>query len=161
MAQDDLTGPRPQTDSGLESSRPPERFTTVRRWELDTVTDLARVRRELLAEVTAPHATPQLELGRVPENMVLVASELATNALDHGLPPTVLSLGTDGRDYLLDVCDSDLESVPMIAGERAVGAGGFGLLIARRLSQDVGWYTDEQTKHVWAVFPAQGRPAGT
>lgn len=146
---------RPQTDAGLASSTPPDRFEPVRSWRLDSVTDLSRVRHELLAEVTAEHAEPQLTLGRVPENMVLVASELATNALQYALPPTTLSLGSDGRDYLLDVGDSDLDSVPVVAGERPVGAGGFGLLIARRLSQEVGWYTTGGTKHVWAVFPAQ------
>lgn len=149
-------GPTRAADAGLASSVPPDRFTPVRSWSLDSVTDLARVRRELLHEVTAAHAEPQLTLGRVPENMVLVASELATNALQHGLPPTILSLLTDGRDYLLDVCDSNLESVPVVAGERPMGAGGFGLVIARRLSQDVGWYTADTTKHVWAIFPAQG-----
>ncbi len=149
-------GPTRAADAGLASSVPPDRFTPVRSWSLDSVTDLARVRRELLHEVTAAHAEPQLTLGRVPENMVLVASELATNALQHGLPPTILSLLTDERDYLLDVCDSNLEAVPVVAGERPMGAGGFGLVIARRLSQDVGWYTADTTKHVWAIFPAQG-----
>lgn len=146
---------RPQTDSGIASSRPPERFEPVRRWELSSVTDLSRVRKELLDAITAPHAEPQDVLGRVPENMVLVASELATNALQHGLPPTVLSLSVDEQDYLLDVCDADLESTPVLAGERPSGAGGFGLLIAHRLSQEVGWYTTDSTKHVWAIFPAQ------
>ena len=147
---------RADSDAGLASSVPPDRFAAVRSWSLDSVTDLARVRRELLDEVTAAHADPQLTLGRVPENMVLVASELATNALQHGLPPTILSLLTDGRDYLLDVSDSNLDAVPVLAGERPMGAGGFGLVIARRLSQDVGWYTEESAKHVWAIFPAQG-----
>ncbi|WHP15985.1 ATP-binding protein [Cellulomonas sp. ES6] len=147
---------RGPTDAGLAASVPPDRFTAVRSWSLDSVTDLSRVRRELLSAVTARHAAPQDLLGQVPENMVLVASELATNALEHGLPPTVLSLLTDGTDYLLDVCDADLHSVPVLAGERPVGAGGFGLLIARRLSQSVGWYTTDSTKHVWAIFPAQG-----
>ncbi|RMI06715.1 ATP-binding protein [Cellulomonas triticagri] len=156
MAEQGSGQTRPDTDQGLSSSRPPDRFREVRTWTLRAVTDLSPVRRELLAEVTAEHAEPQLALGRTPENMVLVASELATNALEHGLPPTVLTLGTDGRDYLLDVCDSDLDSVPVLPGERPVGAGGFGLLIARRLSQDVGWYADDRTKHVWAIFPAQG-----
>ncbi len=146
---------RPQEDAGIVSSRPPERFRPVRSWSLDSVTDLSRVRNELLAEITAPHAAPQDELGRVPENMVLVASELATNALQHGLPPTVLSLLVDADDYLLDVCDTDLETTPVIAGARPSGAGGFGLLIAHRLSQEVGWYTTDSTKHVWAIFPAQ------
>ena len=155
MAEQGNGQTRPDTDQGLASSRPPDRFAPVRSWTLTSVTHLSPVRHELLAEVTADHAPVQLELGRVPENMVLVASELATNALEHGLPPTVLTLGTDGRDYLLDVCDSDLESIPVLPGERPVGAGGFGLLIARRLSQDVGWYADGDAKHVWAVFPAQ------
>lgn len=156
MAQQGNGQTRPDTDQGLASSRPPDRFTPVRSWTLTSVTDLSPVRRELLAEITAVHAPVQAELGRIPENMVLVASELATNALEHGLPPTVLTLAVDGHDYLLDVCDSDLESLPVLPGERPVGAGGFGLMIARRLSQDVGWYADDSTKHVWAVFPAQG-----
>src|SRR6478609_1442896 len=141
---------RPQEDAGIVTSRPPERFRPVRSWSLDSVTDLARVRRELLEEITAPHAAPQVVLGRVPENMVLAA-----NALQHGRPPTVLSLLADDLDYLLDVCDADLETTPVIAGERPSGAGGFGLLIAHRLSQEVGWYTTDATKHVWATFPAQ------
>ena len=156
MAQHGGGRSRGPTDAGLAASVPPDRFTAVRSWSLDSVTDLSRVRRELLSEVTARHADPQDLLAQVPENMVLVASELATNALEHGLPPTILSLLSDGTDYLLDVCDADLHSTPVLAGERPVGAGGFGLLIARRLSQAVGWYTTDTTKHVWAVFPAQG-----
>ncbi len=155
VAQDEGTI-RPEADADLASAHPPDRFVEVRSWALASVTDLSRVRRELLAEVTAPHAGPQQRLGRVPENMVLVASELATNALEHGLPPTTLTLFADGQDYLLDVGDTDLSTVPILAGERPMGAGGFGLLIARRLSQEVGWYTDHATKHVWATFPAQG-----
>lgn len=153
--QGDDTSVRTTEDTGVESARPPARFRHVRDWSLDSVTDLSRVRSELLQEVTAPHAAPQLTLGKVPENMVLVASELATNALQHGHPPTVLSLHAEREEYLLDVCDANLDGVPVVAGERPSGAGGFGLMIAHRLSQAVGWYTTDTTKHVWAVFPAQ------
>ena len=156
MAQPgDETNVRPTDDAGLEPAHPPERFRPVREWSLDSVTDLSRIRGELLREVTSARAEPQARLGPVPENMVLVASELATNALQHGQPPTVLSLHSADDDYLLDVCDADLDGEPVLAGERPSGAGGFGLMIARRLSQDVGWYTTATTKHVWAVFPAQ------
>lgn len=156
MAQPgDETNVRPTDDAGLESARPPERFAPVRQWSLDSVTDLSRIRSELLAAITAAPAAAHLRLGQVPENMVLVASELATNALQHGHPPTVLSLSADGKDYLLDVCDANLDSAPVFAGERPSGAGGFGLVIARRLSQVVGWYTTETAKHIWAIFPAQ------
>ncbi len=142
------------SDDGLAAALPPERFRPVRRWVLEGVTDLALVRRELLAELTAADGSPLGRLPGVPERMVLVASELATNALTHGLPPTFLSLSSDGQDYLLDVADHDLSTEPRVASERPAGAGGFGLQIARRLSQAVGWYATETTKHVWAVFAA-------
>jgi serine/threonine-protein kinase RsbW len=142
-------------DDGLVSARPPERFTLVRSWTLHDVDHLSGVRRELLETVTASDAGPQDGLDDIPDRMILVASELATNALTHGLPPTEVRLLSDGREYLLDVADHDTGSTPALAGERAPGAGGFGLQIARRLSQAVGWYADESTKHVWAIFPAQ------
>jgi len=142
-------------DDGLVSARPPERFTLVRSWTLHDVDHLSGVRRELLETVTASDAGPQDGLDDIPDRMILVASELATNALTHGLPPTEVRLLSDGREYLLDVADHDTGSTPALAGERPPGAGGFGLQIARRLSQAVGWYADESTKHVWATFPAQ------
>lgn len=37
--------------------------------------------------------------------MILLASELASNALEHGRPPTIVTLGHDGTCYLLDVAD--------------------------------------------------------
>ncbi|WP_263118567.1 ATP-binding protein [Cellulomonas sp. RIT-PI-Y] len=144
-----------RTDDGLVTARPPERFELVREWVLHDVDHLSGVRRELLEAVTASDAGPQRRLDDVPERMILVASELATNALTHGLPPTTVRLFTDGDDYLLDVADHDIGSTPFLAGERPPGAGGFGLQIARRLSQQVGWYATEHTKHVWAIFPAQ------
>ncbi len=148
--------PRQTDDEGLEPSRPPARFRPVRRWVLVDTDALAEVRRELLDEITAGDAEHQDTLEGIPKRMILVASELATNALTHGLPPTIVSLGSDGHDFLLDVTDSDLMHHPHLAEGRGPGEGGFGLQIARRLSQEVGWYATGTTKHVWAVFAAQG-----
>ncbi|WP_454051729.1 ATP-binding protein [Cellulomonas sp. Marseille-Q8402] len=147
-------------DDGLLTSRPPERFRPVREWVLYDTLGLAGVRRELLAAITGGGAAPASTLAGVPERMILVASELATNALTHGLPPTLVGLSTDGRDFLLDVGDHDLSTEPRVAGGRPLGEGGFGLHIARRLSQEVGWYATATTKHVWAVF-AVGAGAAT
>ncbi|WP_205687476.1 ATP-binding protein [Cellulomonas endophytica] len=141
------------TDAGLPSAEPPETFVEVHRWELTTLEELARLRGELLGRITAVGTEPR-DLDDVPRNMVLVASELATNALRHGRPPTVVRLLSDGSGFALDVADHDVVSIPVLAGERRPGAGGFGLLIARRLAQDVGWYTRTETKHVWAAFAA-------
>ncbi|WP_298455812.1 ATP-binding protein [uncultured Cellulomonas sp.] len=149
------------TDEGLASSRPPANFAAVRTWALNTVQELAALRSALRRELAAG-ADPEPELGTVADQMVLVASELATNALRHGIPPTIVQLSRNQETFLLDVADHDLRTAPRIAGTRAPGLGGFGLQIARRIALDVGWYTSRTTKHVWALFPApdvQGRLA--
>ncbi|QCB95463.1 ATP-binding protein [Cellulomonas shaoxiangyii] len=135
----------------MRTALPPEGFEHVRTWTLDTTAELSRLRRELSAETGGDPS----RLDPVGERMLLIASELATNALLHGIPPTIVTLSRSGSLLLLDVADHDVRGTPAIAGERAVGMGGFGLRIARRLSQDVGWYADTTTKHVWAVLEAQ------
>ncbi|WP_230685295.1 ATP-binding protein [Cellulomonas sp. JZ18] len=147
MSEQRTDGP-PDVDGGLRTSRPPEGFEPVRTWTIDTTAELSRLRHELSA------ATGGLD--PVGERMVLIASELATNALVHGIPPTEVTLLRRDDQLLLDVADHDVSSSPAIAGERPVGMGGFGLQIARRLSQDVGWYADEDTKHVWALLDVAG-----
>ncbi|MFS0705695.1 ATP-binding protein [Cellulomonas sp. 179-A 9B4 NHS] len=150
MSEQRTDGP-PDVDDGLRTSRPPEGFEHVRTWTLDTTAELSRLRHELAA---ATGGDPG-RLDPVGERMVLIASELATNALLHGIPPTYVTLSRRDPHLLLDVADHDVSSEPRIAGERAAGMGGFGLQIARRLSQDVGWYADETTKHVWALLETQ------
>lgn len=139
-------------DEGLVTSRPPTEFLPVRTWTIGGLRELAELRAAILAEV-GRDADPVPELDSVAHRLVLVASELATNALRHGVPPTVVRLMRDERTYLLDVADQDLSTVPYVAGDRPPGQGGFGLQIARRLSLDVGWYATDSTKHVWARFP--------
>lgn len=140
-----------EVDDGLRTAPPPDGFEHVRTWTLDTTAELSKLRHELSGATGGDPA----QLDPVGERMVLIASELATNALRHGIPPTIVTLSRREHLLLLDVADHDVRSVPAIAGERAVGMGGFGLQIARRLSQTVGWYADETTKHVWAVLEAQ------
>jgi hypothetical protein len=143
-----------ESDEGLPTSRPPASFAPVRTWVVETVRELSELRAQILAEIgtgTTPTVVP--DLNSIAHQMVLVASELATNALRHGIPPTIVRLLRDGSTYLLDVADHDLGAQPYIAGARPPGQGGFGLQIARRLAVDVGWYATPTTKHVWARFP--------
>ncbi len=141
------------SDEGLLASRPPATFSLVRTWIVQTVRELSDLRAEILSEIGTGSGDPVLDLGSVAHHMVLVASELATNALRHGIPPTIVQLLRDGNTYLLDVADHDLGSIPYVAGSQPPGQGGFGLQIARRLAVDVGWYATPTTKHVWARFP--------
>jgi serine/threonine-protein kinase RsbW len=147
-----------QTDDGLPSSTPPGDFVLERTWVLDSLHQLAQLRAGIVDAIATEGWSGPLpkDLDRVPHTMVLVASELATNGLRHGIPPTTVRLLRSGGSYLLDVADHDLGTAPYIAEGRPPGHGGFGLQIARRLALDVGWYATDTTKHVWATFPADG-----
>ncbi|MBX9243342.1 ATP-binding protein [Actinotalea ferrariae] len=120
-------------------------------WVLDSVHELSTLRAGLSRAVSLDDADPPDELDPIATTMVLVASELATNALRHGIPPTVVRLFAD-HTYLLDVADHDPGTAPHLAGARPPGEGGLGLQIARRLAVDVAWYATDTTKHVWARF---------
>jgi serine/threonine-protein kinase RsbW len=151
VSPDSVENENPGRDSGLSSSPPPTRFTPVRRWVLDTVRQLKGLREELRQEINArSEELGDRRLGRIAHDLVLVASELATNGILHGRPPTIVELFQDGPDFLLTVADHDLSKTPHIAGVRPPGDGGFGLQIARRLSRDVGWYRTDTVKVIWA-----------
>ncbi|UZN03263.1 ATP-binding protein [Cellulomonas sp. S1-8] len=138
-------------DAGLRSAHPPERFVLVRRWVLDTGGELSGLRQELREEInTRDSARSDRLLDGVAHDLVLVASEIATNAIRHGRPPTIVELLQDDDRFLLTVADHDLGSEPRIVGDRPPGEGGFGLQIARRLSRDVGWYRTDTVKVIWA-----------
>lgn len=151
-SSEDVSFDVPATDAGLPLSRPPETFRPVQEWSLDSLDELSSVRSELAARLRTGEAAPDAGLGTTPEKVVLVASELATNALEHGRPPTIVRLATDDTLWLLEVADHDRGTVPVYAGERIPGAGGLGLHLARTLSLDVGWYSTATTKNIWVTF---------
>lgn len=87
------------------------------------------------------------------QRIVLVASELVSNALRHADGPATVRLLCDGRSALLDVVDRSPDVPPVVATNRPPGEGGFGLHLARRAAHTVGWYrTAGGEKHVWARF---------
>jgi anti-sigma regulatory factor (Ser/Thr protein kinase) len=132
----------------------PEGATETQRWQLQSPAEVSGLRGGLYRALTGRAMRPDGDLDEVPERVVLVASELATNAIAHGLPPTTVRLlHVDGR-CILDVADHDLTDVPELADSRPPGAGGLGLQLALKLSLEVGWYATDTTKHVWAAFPA-------
>ena len=136
-----------------ESTYPPEEFERLARWVLDGPGQLAGLRAGLTARLRQAGAQYSGGLTGVADQMVLVASELATNALVHGLPPTAVDLlATDG-EFLIDVIDHSPDDAPELSEGRPAGEGGLGLQIATRMALDVGWFTDGPGKHVWARFP--------
>jgi anti-sigma regulatory factor (Ser/Thr protein kinase) len=113
-------------------------------WAVESTADLRGLRRALQDALRAPR--------HVTGPVVLVASELATNALHHGVPPVVVSLGRVEGGYLLDAADGSLDAVPTYSAYRPAGEGGFGLYLVGRLADEVGWYAAGGRKHVWAVL---------
>jgi serine/threonine-protein kinase RsbW len=134
------------------ASRPPESAVDVQHWVLDSTAALRQLRGSLFAALNGEPMPPDGKLDEVPEKMAIVATELATNALIHGRPPTCVQLRRTEHTFVLDVADEDPSTVPRLAGSRPPGAGGLGLHITEELADVAGWYIDNRTKHVWAQF---------
>jgi serine/threonine-protein kinase RsbW len=92
--------------------------------------------------------------GQVSDRMSVVVTELTTNALRHGRPPAVVRLLHAGDRLVIDVADHDLTALPELAEDRPLGTGGLGLQLTKRFATELGWYTTDVTKHVWASFPS-------
>ncbi len=131
----------------------PQNYRTLCTWTLDSFDELTHLRADLTQALTPHGQTLSPAAAEVAQGMVLVSSELATNALKHARPPTTITLSTDDRNYLLDVADTAPAAIPALATDRAPGEGGFGLVLAKKLAQAIGWYITGRTKHVWAEFP--------
>ncbi|MBB5111299.1 ATP-binding protein [Micromonospora echinospora] len=136
----------------LRTSPPPPQASELERWVLDSPEDL-RVLRASLRDALNRHGLVQGEdLDEVPHLVVLVATELASNALRHGRPPTIITLLTTDDRFLLDVADHDVSSVPELTDISPTDSGGRGLFLAQSVSLDVGWYATGSTKNIWAAF---------
>jgi serine/threonine-protein kinase RsbW len=143
-------------------SVPPSGVRAVQRWVLDSPAQLHRLRASLFEAITAIVGRDGPAFDDVADTLVFVATELATNALRHGLAPSVVLLSRADAYLILDVADHDLKSQPVYDPSRPPGHGGLGLPLVRDMSDELGWYTTDTTKHVWARIPltppAESRP---
>lgn len=139
----------------LTNARPSAEFRRVRQWGVGALSDMAGVRRGLRRELLDLRTPPRLANPESTESILLVASELLTNAVLHGGPHTTLCLRSDGQGCVLDITDSAPDRTPRVDRARPLGAGGFGLVLALELALEVGWYSTPTRKHVWASFGAE------
>ncbi|WP_349879265.1 ATP-binding protein [Micromonospora sp. HUAS YX12] len=136
----------------LRTSPPPPQASELEQWVLDSPEDLRGLRASLRDALNRHGLVQGEDLDEVPHLVVLVATELASNALRHGRPPTIITLlATDDR-FLLDVADHDVSTVPELNDISPTDSGGRGLFLAQSVSLDVGWYATETTKNIWASF---------
>ncbi|MFF5083475.1 ATP-binding protein [Actinoplanes sp. NPDC000266] len=123
----------------------------VGRWTVDEPVELRMLRAELRKVDDVP-----------PDDMLLVvATELASNALRHARSQAVVALLRDRDTVIIDVADRDPAGRPSVDVRRPKRSGGLGLRLAERLALDVGWYPAAGGKHVWARFALpSSRPRG-
>ncbi|MFG1660880.1 ATP-binding protein [Micromonospora chersina] len=137
----------------LRTSPPPPQATELEQWVLATAEELRELRASLRDALTRHGLVQGEDLDEVPHLVVLVATELATNALLHGRPPTIVTLLAADDCFVLDVADHDLGTVPGLGDIHPLDSGGRGLMLAESVSLVVGWYATDETKNIWASFP--------
>lgn len=118
------------------------------RWDLTDVGGLSYLRAGLRETVAGTSLDTEDGLDR----LAVVATELATNALRHGRPPTVIRLLRQPGLLILDVADHDLAGEPHFDISRPVGLGGLGLRLVKAFATGFGWQRTAYTKHIWATF---------
>ncbi|PRZ09573.1 anti-sigma regulatory factor (Ser/Thr protein kinase) [Isoptericola sp. CG 20/1183] len=140
----------------LVEALPEATLTEVAAWtvrDLDHVSDVRAGLQETLVALTAAAGAdpPGGAGGPALDRIVLVASELVTNAVRYGSQPVTLRLLQHGATLAVDVVDHrpDLPPVPGTGGS---GEGGLGLLLAARAAAGIGWFRSQGAKHVWAQF---------
>ena len=138
----------------LRTSPPPAQAVELQQWVLSSGDELRPLRLGLRAALTEHRLIGPARPDETADRVILVATELASNALRHGRPPAVVRLLRGDGEFYLDVADQDRTGGPELAGVHRPGVGGRGLHIARTLARELCWYATEDTKHIWASFPA-------
>jgi anti-sigma regulatory factor (Ser/Thr protein kinase) len=93
------------------------------------------------------------DLAALGEDMELVASELATNAVRHARTAFVLTLESDGRSVMVSVLDRGMGALVQASVASGLDAtDGRGLMIVDTLSADWGVNRGTAFTKVWACF---------
>jgi serine/threonine-protein kinase RsbW len=142
----------------LSAGPPTEQGERCGSWPLQVAPQLSRVRAAVDELARRRYAHPSLDVPEasllgVMERLALVVSELGGNALRHAQAPVTVSLARLRRGWLLDVSDGDPRSVPMIDLLAETRGHRHGLQVVSIVASDVGWYADQDSKHVWASVP--------
>ena len=137
----------------VNNARPPPHTVELGRWSLTDANGLRTLRLSLCEALASQRIDPASDPDEVAERITLVATELATNALQHGQPPTSVRLLRHDERFFLDVVDHAPDEAPHVPAATPASHRGRGLAIARSMSLQVGWYATGATKHIWASFP--------
>ena len=88
------------------------------------------------------------------EDLLLVVSELVTNAVLHGAEPIVVTVVREHERVRVEVTDAAPDSSPYSSRVTKESTAGRGLSVVTRLAAAWGWRADPGTgKTVWAELP--------
>lgn len=88
------------------------------------------------------------------EDLLLVVSELVTNAVLHGAEPIVVTLVREPERVRVEVTDAAPDSSPYSSRVTRESVAGRGLSVVTRLAAAWGWRADPGArKTVWAELP--------
>lgn len=130
----------PRASSRPSTGRVRRLLSTGLPWRADSVAE-ARTR----VRATAREQRLPAECVRA---AALLASELVSNALEHGAPPLRLQLLATGTGVRLEVEDASPRS-PVVLAVPATAATGRGLTIVAAVSSAWGHYSTDSGKCVW------------
>ncbi len=106
-----------------------------------------------LARTAARETFDDWGLARFADEVLLVLSELVTNAVRYGRGPIDITLGHAESRLLVAVRDRGTGAMPKPRQADANDENGRGMFIINTLSQRWGWAADDEGKTVWAELP--------
>lgn len=108
------------------------------------------------ARAARVHVAGDLALRGVPDavadDILLVASELAANAVRHGQPPALLRLDYSPGRVRVTVTSHGGSADPEIVDAATDADHGRGLAMTQAVAEDLGWQRDGDRVQVWAEF---------
>jgi anti-sigma regulatory factor (Ser/Thr protein kinase) len=129
-------------------------------WSHETILEAEPLSASKARDFVSAHLA-QHGLWYLVEEVRLVASELATNALSHARTPFVVTLSQTDALVILAIRDGSA-SVPFRAMPEPMDPGGRGVTLVESLSQDWGVSSVRRgEKSVWASFATQTRPGSS
>src|SRR4051794_32246851 len=122
-------------------------------WSHETVLAAEPISASLAREFVGTHLLAH-DLLHLVEDVSLVVSELATNAVMHAHTDFMLTLSRENGSVLLTLQDAST-SLPVLATPDVSDMGGRGLFLVEVLSRAWGTSADRHgLKSVWATFPS-------
>jgi hypothetical protein len=123
-------------------------------WSHETVLEAEPISASMARDFVGSHLVAH-DLVHLVDDVSLVVSELATNAVVHAHTRFMLTLSRRNGLVRLALQDAST-SLPVMAAPDVTGTGGRGLLLVKLLSCEWGTSADGHgLKSVWATFPSR------